>query len=85
MRITINLPDDLLGRIKKRAVEQGTTVTALIEDSLRASLGRGARKAKRSRVKLRTFGRKGLHPGVDVDDSAGLLDLMEAPAGPVRR
>ena len=77
MRTTINLPDDLLARLKKQAAEQGTTVTALIEDSLRASLGRRRRKAKGDRIKLTTFGRKGLQPGVDLDDSAALLDLID--------
>ncbi len=78
MRTTINLPDDLLAKLRKAAAEQGTTITALIEDSLRASLSRRTRTARANRISLITFGRKGLQPGVDLDDSAALLDLMEA-------
>ena len=85
MRTTVNLPDDLLARLKRQAAEQGTTVTALIEDSLRASFGRRRRKEKGDRIKLTTFGRKGLQAGVDLDDSAALLDLMDASGGTRRR
>jgi predicted transcriptional regulator len=77
MRTTINLPDDLLARLKRRAADSHTTVTAFIEDALREAL---ARKAKRSAAKqgaLPTFGAKGLQPHVDLDDSAALLDLMD--------
>jgi hypothetical protein len=34
---------------------------------------------------LTTYGKKGLHPGVDLDDGAALLDLMEPTHGPGRR
>jgi hypothetical protein len=34
---------------------------------------------------LPTYGKKGLHPGVDLDDAAALLDLMEPPNGLGRR
>jgi plasmid stability protein len=85
MRTTVNLPDDLLATLKKRAAEQGTTVTALIEDSLRASLGGRRNRAKKERTSLATFGRKGLQPGVDLDDSAALLELMDSPHGAAGR
>jgi hypothetical protein len=85
MRTTINLPDDLLARLKKQATEQGTTVTALIEESVRASLSRRPRIEKRDRIRLTTYGRKGLQPGVDLDDAVSLLDMMEASAGSDRR
>jgi predicted transcriptional regulator len=38
MRTTIKLPDELLRALEKQAGEKSTTVTALIQDSLRASL-----------------------------------------------
>jgi hypothetical protein len=50
----------------------------VIEDALRESLGRADRQKKARRVKLPVSKRRGgLCPGVDLDDSAGLLDLME--------
>ena len=81
MRTTINLPDDLLATLKKRAAEQGTTVTALIETALRASVAPGRRRPKAARIKLTTFGRGWLQPGVDLDDSAALLNVMERTDG----
>ena len=81
MRTTINLPDDLLRSLKKRAAERGTTVTALIEDSLRAALAERASRARAKPIRLKTYGRSGLQPGVDLDDSAALWDLMESTGG----
>jgi len=85
MRTTINLPDELLRVLKKRAAEQGTTVTALIEDSLRASLAGTHARGRARRVRLKTYGRGGLLPGVDLDDAASLLDLMEGSDGSAGR
>lgn len=51
------------------------SLSDLIADALRAALGR--RHARRLPVFLPTDGRGGLQPGVDLDDSAALLDLME--------
>ena len=71
--------------LKKQAAEQGTTVTALIEDSLRASLAAKPMRGRTRRVRLTTYGRGGLLPGVDLDDAASLLDLMEGSDGPPGR
>ena len=78
MRTTINLPDDLAAQVKRVAVQSRTSVTALIADALRELLGRRRRKVVSSRVQLTTFGKGGLLPGVDLDDSASLLDLMDS-------
>ncbi len=85
MRTTINLPEELLAQIKKLAAASRSTVTALIEDALREALAKRRRKRRHERVDLRTYGKQGLLPGVDVDDTASLLDLMESPVGPARR
>jgi hypothetical protein len=79
MRTTIHLPDDLLALLKRRAADTNRTLTAVIEDALRRALApsRGGRKAIPTR--LTTFGSGGLQPGVDLDDSAALLELLEAP------
>lgn len=77
MRTTINLPDDLLVQLKKRAADSGTTMTALLENALREAVSRAGRRSVRTRVKLPTFRGKGVLPGVDLDDSASLLDIME--------
>lgn len=85
MRTTINLPDDLLAEIKKLAATSHSTVTALISDALREALAKRRHRRRNGRVTLPTYGKKALHPGVDLDDAAALLDLMEPPNGPARR
>jgi hypothetical protein len=85
MRTTVNLPNELLAQVKKAALEAQTTVTALIEEALRETLARRRRKPQGKPVDLPTFGSGGLQPGVDLDDSAALLDLTEPSGVPVRR
>ncbi len=85
MRTTINLPDDLLAKVKKAAAESGTTMTRVIEDALREALARRRTAGRAARVSLSTYGRGGPLPGVDLDDSAGLLDLTDPASVPGRR
>jgi len=82
MRTTINLPDDLLAQLKKRAAESGTTLTALIEDVLREALARRRRRPQTRQVQLTTYGAGGLQPGVDLDNTTALSDFMESPGIP---
>lgn len=78
MRTTIRLPDDLLKAAKQRAVATNRTLTAVIEDALRAALAREEATADSdTRVHLPTWGAGGLRPGIDLDDSAALLAVME--------
>ena len=76
MRTTIKLDNHLLSRIREVAAKTGRTMTAVIEDALRQSLSFKTSK-RRERVKLTTVQGKGLRVGVDLDDSASLLDLMD--------
>ena len=75
MRTTINIDDELLAQAKQVAARTGRSLTAVVEDALRESLHRRASTAHRA-VELPTFGEGGVQPGVDLDDSAALLDLM---------
>lgn len=76
MRTTIRLDEGLLARAKSAAVERGTTLTAVIEDALRRALAPETAR-RRHHVSLPTFRGDGLRPGVDLDDTASLLDLMD--------
>jgi hypothetical protein len=53
-------------------------LTALIEDALRQALRRSEEAAQHKPTPLPTDDGRGLQPGVDLDDSAALADLMEA-------
>jgi len=77
MRTTINLDDHLLSDAKLLARRSRTTLTAVIEDALRERLARRTATAG-ARVQLPTVDGKGLLPGVDLDDSAALRELMDA-------
>lgn len=79
MRTTVHLPDDLLLDAKTSAARAGRTLTSMIEDALRAYLARPKIRAREEEIELPTYGRLGTQPGVDLDDSAGLLELMEEP------
>ncbi|MHC4959081.1 MAG: ribbon-helix-helix protein, CopG family [Planctomycetota bacterium] len=75
-RTTIRLNEHLMVEVKKYAAETGRTLTAVIEDALRETLGRRDEEPRRS-VRLTTFRGRGVQPGVDLDDSASLLDRMD--------
>jgi hypothetical protein len=77
MRTTTHLEDHLLKEARSAAAESGRTLTQFVEDALREKLARRRQLAKRPRVMLHTFKGNGIRPGVDLDDSAALLDLME--------
>jgi hypothetical protein len=76
MRTTVRLDDDLLAAAKTRAAESHTTLTSLIEDSLRQTLALRPAQAD-ERLEIRSFGDATTLPGVDLNDSAALRDLMD--------
>jgi len=77
MRTTVRMEDDLLRRAKEIATRRETTLTAILEEALREWLDRQKRGRRRPRVDLPvSSSRGGLLPGVDLDDTADLLDRM---------
>jgi hypothetical protein len=83
MRTTVRLDDQLLSAAKKTAAETGRTLTPVIEDALRQSLAKSKTANKPARFRLPVLDLGETMPGVDLDNSAALLDLMEAGDGPV--
>lgn len=79
MRTTIRLPDDLYREVRVTAASAGGTVTSFIEEALRAALLRAVDPAAGGRTAylVRPVGAGGTRPGVDLTDSAGLLELMD--------
>ncbi len=76
MRITVRLDDLLLAEAKKYAADSGQTLSAVIEDALGETLARRKHPVKRRKVRLPTFPGGRLRPGVDLDDTSAILDLM---------
>ena len=83
MRTTVNLDDDLLRGAKTLAAQTGRTLTSILEDALREVLYRRAKTPHRKPVHLAVSTCKpGYGPGVDLDNSAALLDILEGRDGP---
>lgn len=78
MRTTVRLDERLLERARKEAERRGATLTSLIEEGLQLALCRPKNVPNRPQVKLpqcRAGG--GTLPGVDLNDSAALLERMD--------
>ena len=72
------MKDDLLRRAKRKAAAEGRTLTSLIEEGLRIVVGK---PADRPRTPVRLPVSKatgGTVPGIDLNDSATLADVMES-------
>ena len=77
MRTTISLDEHVLAKAKEIGARTGRTLAAVIEDALRAAFARESPSYRTPRPELPTYGGRGLRAGVYLDDTAGLLDLME--------
>ena len=77
MRTTVKIDDRLLAEAKARAAAAGKTLNAVVEDALRESFARRELARRRDTVELPIHRGSHLQPGVDLDDSAALLDRME--------
>jgi len=73
----VNIQDELLRKAKRLALERHETLGRIIEDALRRCLLQSHRVSRTKPTRLPTFKGKGLQPGVDMDNTAGLLDVME--------
>jgi hypothetical protein len=80
MRTTVRLDDALLAEAKALAARTGRTLTDVIEDALRESLSRGSGRPRRT-IEL-PVAHGGPRPGVNLDSTSDLLDIMEADAAP---
>jgi hypothetical protein len=77
MRTTINVDDQLLMQAKAQAAASGVTLAKLIEDALRESLIRRENVENRGQIRLITMQGTGTRPGIDLDNSQSLLEIME--------
>ena len=73
----MRLDENLIQQAKAEAARRGKTLTSLIEEGLRLVLVQSTRPLPASKVRLPICKQGGgTLPGVDLDDSASLLDLM---------
>jgi hypothetical protein len=78
-RTTLTLDDDVASRIDGEVRRTGRPYRAVVNDALRRGLEAPRPALAPYRVDARPMGRR---PGMDIDDVAGLLDLLDGPSGP---
>ena len=78
LRTTVRLEESLLAEAKAQAARENRTLTSLIEEGLRLAISKPGATARRKKVELPVSSRGGgTMPGVDLANSAGMLDLLE--------
>jgi len=82
MRTTLNIDEGLLADFKQIAASSHRSLSSVIQDALREALAARSRRGACAPVDLPVFrGAGGVLPGVDLDSSAALLDLMDEADG----
>jgi hypothetical protein len=78
LRTTVRLDESLLEEAKAQAARQKKTLTSLIEEGLRLVIARSRTTAPRKKVVLPvSHSGGGPMPGVDINNSADLMDILE--------
>lgn len=72
-----------MGEAKAAAVATGQTLTSWIENALREVLARQRTGGAKKRFELPAFDLGAPLPGVDINNSFSLLDLMDEDDGPL--
>jgi hypothetical protein len=74
------MDDALLAEAKALAARTGRSLTQVIEDSLREALARRSERPAAVELPVVRGGRS--RPGVNLDSTSDLLDIMESDAAP---
>ncbi len=76
MRTTLNIQDDLMRRVKRRAAETGVTITEVVEQALRASVAGQVLRRNQYTFAWKPVPGRTL-PGIDLADHDSLYEAME--------
>ena len=77
-RTTVRLPVELLKRAKRKAAEEGRTLTALIEEGLRQVVAEKQKLPKRTRGPLPVSkATGGLMPGIDLTRMSTIYEMED--------
>jgi hypothetical protein len=77
MKITIYLTKDLIHDAETAAAQRHTTLSSFIGDAIRIALDRRRRARSGRKFKVIAYGKGGVYPGVNLDDTSALLDIMD--------
>jgi hypothetical protein len=85
LRTTVRLEESLLEQAKAEAARQNKTLTSLVEEGLYLVLKNAQKPISRKKLVLPVSKQGGgTWPGVDLSNSAELLDIMEGYPDPSR-
>ncbi len=76
MRTTIRIDDELYREVKTQAARSGRTVAAVLEDAVRRGLNPSEQRVA-GRYVVRTTGRGGLRPGVDLSSNSAVAEAVD--------
>ena len=75
-RTTVRLPEKLVAKAKRKALAEGRSLTALIEEGLRRVLDEGAKPLVARMVSLPVSSATGgVMPGIEISNSAALQEM----------
>jgi hypothetical protein len=74
MRTTISLDERLMAQLKRRAAEQGTSVSRLIEQAVRLFVRTPRTPADSPAFELITFGASGRFSRFNIDKTSALIE-----------
>jgi hypothetical protein len=74
MRTTISLDERLLAQLKRRAAEQGTSVSRLVEQAVRLFVRTPRTPAESPPFELITFGTGGRFSRLNIDKTSALIE-----------
>ena len=77
MRTTVRLRDELLEKAKRKAAAEGRTLTSLLEEGLAIVVAEPQRKPVRLKRLPVSKAKGGVLPGVDLNSSASLEEVMD--------
>jgi hypothetical protein len=82
MKTTVELPEDLLLKAKRRALETRTTLRNILERALRQELRQASTGRTRRRPRIRwVTSAGGLPPGLDVSNRSKMWEWMQKERG----
>lgn len=85
MRTTITLDERLMAQLKRRAAEQDTSVSKLVEQAVRLFVRTPRTSAAPQAFELVTFGKGGRFSRHNIDKASALLEVDDAERFAARR
>lgn len=77
MQITIDVGESLIQQAKDEAAKSHRSLDEFMADAMLVALDRLRRVRTREKFKITPYGTGGVFPGVDIDNTSALLDIMD--------